>query len=156
METPQELPPEDFRFVCTRSTRWSDEDNQGVVNNAVYLTLLEEARHAYFGALGLLEDNRFPFLLAQTNIVFLRPVRGGQALEVCVRTLRLGRTSLEQAYAIRSASSGLIHARAQARLVSYDPASGQKRPMDEGFRSAVSRHCSRSGDLGRDGEIPAS
>ena len=33
-------------------TRWCDEDNQNVLNNAVYMTLLEEARVAYFLQLG--------------------------------------------------------------------------------------------------------
>ena len=58
-------------------TRWCDEDNQAVLNNAVYMTLFEEGRRAYFEQLGLIEENRFPFLLAQTNVRFLRPGAGG-------------------------------------------------------------------------------
>ena len=61
------------RFRCKARTRWSDEDNQNVLNNAVYMTLLEEGRHAYFERLGLLELNHFPFVLAQTNIRFVAP-----------------------------------------------------------------------------------
>jgi len=36
-------PSEAIRFRARCRTRWSDEDSQGVLNNAVYLTLLEEA-----------------------------------------------------------------------------------------------------------------
>jgi len=79
MHEPQVPPSAEMRFVARVRSRWSDEDNQGVLNNAVYLTLFEEARHAYFGRLGLLEGNRFPFLLAQSNVRFLRPGRDGPA-----------------------------------------------------------------------------
>lgn len=139
METPLSPSPEEFRFECERSTRWSDEDNQGVVNNAVYMTLLEEARHAYFSALGLLAENRFPFLLAQTNIAFLRPVRGGARIRIRIRTVQLGRTSFEQVYELSCAHSGTVHARAQARLVCYQPESGEKLAMTAEFRAAIAR-----------------
>jgi YbgC/YbaW family acyl-CoA thioester hydrolase len=139
MEAPAPLEPDTCRFSCLRSLRWSDEDNQGVVNNAVYLTLLEESRHAYFTALGLLDENRFPFLLAQTNLSFVKPMRGGQQVRILVRTLQLGTTSFEQVYEIHCADSGVCHARAQARLVCYDSASGGKRPMAEEFRAALAR-----------------
>lgn len=139
MEAPAPLEPDLCRFACLRSLRWSDEDNQGVVNNAIYLTLLEESRHAYFTALGLLRDNRFPFLLAQTNLSFVKPMRGGQEVRILVRTVQLGTTSFEQVYEIRCAQTGACHARAQARLVCYDSASGEKRPMAEDFRAALAR-----------------
>ena len=62
MHVPQVPDSSRVRFRCRARTRWSDEDNQNVLNNAVYMTLLEEARHAYFGKLGLLEGWHFPFL----------------------------------------------------------------------------------------------
>ena len=46
--------PDQLGTHLTLRTRWSDEDNQDVLNNAVYMTLFEEARHGYFSALGLL------------------------------------------------------------------------------------------------------
>ena len=66
-----------MRFTARVRTRWSDEDNQGVLNNAVYLSLLEEARYQYCDHLGLIEPgNHFSFVLARTDIVFLAPGRG--------------------------------------------------------------------------------
>ena len=126
-----------MRFTARARTRWSDEDNQGVLNNAVYLTLLEEARHAYFGKLDLLEENHFPFLLAGTHLRFLRPGRGGVEVEIEVRTLRLGNASLEQAYRVRAPAAGEVWAEARATLVIYDPSSGASRPMPARFRAAV-------------------
>jgi acyl-CoA thioester hydrolase len=126
-----------MRFVARVRSRWSDEDNQGVLNNAVYLTLFEEARHAYFDRLGLLEENRFPFLLAQSNVRFLRPGRGGVDVAVEVRTVRLGNSSFEQAYRLRVDGTAEVWAEAEALLVAYDPASGARRPMSAKFRERI-------------------
>ena len=139
MQQPEIPDSSQIRFRARVATRWSDEDNQGVLNNAVYMTLFEEARHAYFGSLGLLEQNRFPFLLAQTHVRFLRPGRGGEEVEIEVRSVRLGNSSLDQAYRVRALSDGEVWAEARALLVVYDPASGASRPMTANFRAAVTR-----------------
>ena len=101
MHAPQVPEPSRIRFRCKARTRWSDEDNQNVLNNAVYMTLLEEGRHAYFERLGLLELNHFPFVLASCNIRFVSPGRGGADVELEVVTTRLGTSSFEQAYRVR-------------------------------------------------------
>src|SRR5688572_9489403 len=137
MQDPQVPPSAALRFRARVHTRWSDEDNQGVLNNAVILTLLEEARHAYFGQLGLLESNRFPFLLARCNVRFLAPGRGGVDAEVELATLELGTSSFRQAYRVRSLADGTVWAEAEALLVCYEPQSGGSRPMAPAFRSAI-------------------
>ena len=127
-----------MRFRVRARTRWSDEDRQGVVNNAVFLTLLEEARHGYFGSLGLLQENSFPFLLAQANVLFLRPGTGGVEVEIEVATTRLGTTSIAQVYRVVEVDSGAVLCEAEARLVAYDPATGAKAPLPELLRRRVS------------------
>ena len=136
MERPEVPDSSRMTFRARVRTRWSDEDNQGVLNNAVYLTLFEEARHAYFGSLGFLRDNRFPFLLSQTHLRFLRPGRGGEEVEVELATTRLGDSSFEQAYRVRTVA-GETWAEARALLVVYDPATGKSRPMPADFRAAL-------------------
>ncbi|MBM3961563.1 MAG: acyl-CoA thioesterase, partial [Planctomycetes bacterium] len=37
-----------FRFAAEVPLRWVDVDSAGVVNNAVYLNLMEQARYLYF------------------------------------------------------------------------------------------------------------
>lgn len=138
MEQPQVPASHALRFRARAHTRWSDEDNQGVLNNAVYLTLFEEARHAYFGDLGLLAANRFPFLLAQCNCRFLSAGRGGVDVSIETGTVHLGSSSLTQAYRVRD-GEGRVWAEASARLVCYDPASGASAPMTPEFRAAVAR-----------------
>jgi acyl-CoA thioesterase FadM len=137
METPSVPPSERMRFRVTLHTRWSDEDNQAVLNNAVYLTLLEETRHRYFGDLGLLEENRFPFVLAQTNIVFTRPGRGGVDVIVEAATTQVGTTSFTQAYRIADALSGEVWCEAEARLVAWDPVQRRRGTMSGLFREKL-------------------
>lgn len=139
MEQPPELEEHLVRFQCVHSTRWSDEDNQGVVNNAVMMTMLEEARRVYFSQLDLMSDGRFPFLLAQTNIRFVKPTRGGKALLIQLRTTQLGTTSFTQSYCVRDRDTHEIVAQAQARLVCYDPQTQGKQAMTPEFRERLAR-----------------
>jgi len=137
METPAVPPRAEMAFKIRLRTRWSDEDTQHVLNNAVLPTLFEEARFAYFSALGLLEENCFPFVLAQTNVVYLTPGRGGREVEVEMATTGLGTSSFTQAYRVRDAASGAVWCEAESRLVCVDR-SGAKRAMDAAFRRAIS------------------
>jgi acyl-CoA thioesterase FadM len=124
-------------FKVRLRTRWSDEDTQHVLNNAVLPTLFEEARFVYFSSLGLLEENRFPFVLAQTNVVYLAPGRGGREVEVEMATTNLGASSFTQAYRLRDLASGAVWCEAESRLVCVD-AKGLKRAMEPAFRRAIS------------------
>lgn len=139
METPRVPDSKDLPFRARLWTRWCDEDNQGVLNNAIYLTLFEEARHRYFGGLGILEANQFPFLLAQTNVLFVAPGQGGVEVVVELGTTHVGTTSLVQCYRVREAASGAVWCEAEARLVGWDGALRRKAPWSAAFRAALSR-----------------
>lgn len=137
MEVPAIATSDTFRFRARRRTRWSDEDNQRVVNNAVYLTLIEEARLDYFGDLGLLEENQFPFVLMQTNVRFLAPAEGGQEVEVELRTTGMGRTSIRQAARVRRVEDGRTLVEAEVLLVGWDNAARAKAPLSPELRARV-------------------
>lgn len=137
METPLVPASRSIRFRITLRTRWSDEDNQNVLNNAVYLTLFEEARHHYFGDLGLLEGARFPFVLAQTNVVFLSPGRGGVDVVVAVVTTAIGTSSFSQSYRVTDERSGTVLCEAEARLVAWDNARRAKSTIAPAFRERI-------------------
>lgn len=128
--------PEAPQFTVRARTRWSDEDNQTVLNNAVYMTLFEEARFAFAEATGGLAANRFPFLLAQTNVRFLRPGRGGVEVTVELTTVHVGQSSFRQAYRVRG-PGGEVWAEAEAALVCYDPETGASQVMDDTFRARL-------------------
>lgn len=138
MQVPQVPLDEEFRFRCRVFTRWSDEDLQGVLNNAVYATLCEEARYRYFEQLQLLEaDRHFSFVLLQSNIRFLAPGTGATEVEIGVRTGYLGSRSFRQTYRIRAVESGVVWAEAEAALVIWDPVSRSSAAVPDAFRDAV-------------------
>lgn len=125
------------QFVHETSTRWSDDDRQGVLNNAVYLTLFEEARLGFSRMAELLEDGNFPFLLAETTVRFVRPGRGGVPVRVELSTVHVGKSSFKQAYRVRDGASGDVWAEGVGVLVCYDPATMQSRPIPEDLREAL-------------------
>ena len=139
METPRVPESSALRFRVALRTRWSDEDNQNVLNNAIFLTLFEEARYRYFTDLKLLDDNHFPFVLAQTNVVFIAPGRGGVEVIVEARTTHLGTTSFTQVYRVKDAASGDTWCEAEARLVAWDNTRRAKGTMSPTFRARVAK-----------------
>jgi acyl-CoA thioester hydrolase len=90
-----------YRFVADVPLRWCDVDSEGVINNAVYLSLMEQARFLYFDHLGLLPERRVPFLLAEATVKFLRPGRLGMRTEVAAITRTLGTSSFQMQYEVR-------------------------------------------------------
>jgi len=137
MERPNVPDSARLRFRARIATRWSDEDNQQVLNNAVYLTLFEETRFRYFRE--LLSSNQFPFLLAQTNVLFVAPGRGGAEVDVECATTEVGTTSFTQVYRVKEAATGATWAEGEARLVCYDPETKAKRPLTPELRAAIER-----------------
>lgn len=135
--------PDTLSTTLTLRTRWSDEDNQSVLNNAVYLTLFEEGRLGYFTGLGLVDARRFPFLLAQTNVRFVSVGHGGVEVSLEMGTLHLGRSSFVQAYRLRG-PDGEVWAEAEALLVCYDPRTNRSQEMAPEFRAAIEARESAS------------
>lgn len=126
----------DLAFRCTLRTRWNDQDRQGVLNNAIYLTLFEEARLQYFVSLGLMPEASFPFLLAQSQLRFVSPGVGGAEVEVHMATTHLGNSSFEQCYRVQG-TDARVWCEGRALLVCYDPETGKSRPMDRQFRAVL-------------------
>ena len=107
-----------YRFHNEVELRWKDIDSTGVLNNAVYLTFLEQARYRYFRSLGLLRGESFPFLLGETCVRFLKPARSGMRIGVVARVEAIGNKSLEMSYEVRAGD--LVLASALATLVWTD------------------------------------
>lgn len=137
MELPDVPVSDKLRFQTRLRTRWVDEDNQSVLNNAIYLTLMEEGRLAYFTELGLMDAARFPFVLAAANLRFLAPGRGGCEVVVEMSTTHLGDSSFTQAYRIRDGATGEVWCEAVHRLVSWSSETRSKRPMEPEFKQCV-------------------
>lgn len=125
-----------YRFAAEVPLRWVDIDSEGVVNNATYLSLAEQARFIYFSELGLLEDHRIPFVLAETTVKFERPGRLGMKIEVAAATTRLGTKSFDMQFEVRASEE--VIAKISAVLVFVDDAM-RACEIPEDFRNRVAQ-----------------
>jgi acyl-CoA thioester hydrolase len=138
MDVPQLPDSSEFNFIADCHTRWSDEDNLGVLNNAVYLTLLEEARFQYFSNLDLMHlSKQFNFVLGQTNIRFLSPGQGASVVKVAVQTSRLGNRSFTQKYRVYCPLKDIIWAEAEAVMVIWSVKTRSATDMPNEFRATI-------------------
>lgn len=107
------------------------------VNNAVYLTYLEEARAAwFFQTLGGPETaDRFPFILASVHINYKAPAHYRQALAIDVTADGLRNRSFTLNYVIRAGD--VVVAEASTVQVTYDYAAGAPIPIPDEMREAM-------------------
>ena len=135
MEAPRAVERPQHSYILR--TRWSDEDRQGVLNNAASLTLCEEARLLWCRHNALLEGADFPFVLAQANTRWISPGAGGVEVLVELSTLEFGATSFTQCYRIRDAVGGRVLVECEARLVAWDSRARGKAPLSARLRAAL-------------------
>ena len=109
--------------------RFSDCDPLGHVNNAVYLTYLEQARIILWrrqieltwsrrAAQGLPRGEGF--ILARAEIDFRAQAHEGDELEVCLSLGKFGRTSATYDYEITQTSDGTLVVSAKTVQVWFD------------------------------------
>lgn len=99
----------------------------GHVNNAVYLTYLEQARFKHWRTLWHYAEDRFPdpgIILARIECDYRSPAKLGEVLEVRLAVSSIGRTSFQYEYEIVSAEDGRLIAQARSVQVAYDYAKG--------------------------------
>jgi acyl-CoA thioester hydrolase len=123
---------EGFDFVHRETVRFRDLDSLGHVNNAVFLTYLEEARIAYLVPLGAEASD---MILARVEIDFRAPLRMGDELEIGVRPARVGTKSFDLEYEVQS--GGTLAAEAKTVLVSYDYVTRRPVELPESWREAL-------------------
>jgi acyl-CoA thioester hydrolase len=129
-------------FSHRLEVRFRDCDPLGHVNNAVYLTYLEQARINHWRAIGLAQPGdraAVPgVILARVEIDYRRPAVYGDILEVRVGVAAIGRTSFTYEYEIVDTNAQLV-ASARTVLVRYDYAAGKPVPVSDGLKQALTR-----------------
>jgi acyl-CoA thioester hydrolase len=102
--------------------RWRDLDGFGHVNNAVFLTYLEEARDEFYTGL-LAGETVNRMVLRHTTVDFRRSlVQSDDHVDVTLRVLRLGTSSVVTEETISSVATGEIAAVAESVMVHCDAA----------------------------------
>ncbi len=130
----------DFRFYHSIQVRYGDLDPQGHVNNARFLTYMEQARVAYIQHLGLWNGGSFldfGLILADAQVTFLQPIFFDQQVQVGVRVTRLGNKSLTMEYRLVDPQQDQELAKGRTIQVAYDYRLGKSIPIPENWCSAI-------------------
>jgi acyl-CoA thioester hydrolase len=129
-------------FVVSQRVAFRDLDAMGHVNNAVFLTLFENARILmWFDLTGGSRPEDIGFIVARAEIDFKRQL-GLEEIEVRVRVGEMRGSSLDTLYEIRKTSSGEIAATGKVVVVLYDWALQSKMAISDELRRKVAE-CSR-------------
>lgn len=154
-----------FSFWAPVSVRYSDMDEQGHVNNAVFFTYFEQGRIGYFDAVRRLgreaqseaaaadsvpgrrtvrvgpaaTDDRLelPLVVSEASCSYRRPISSLAPISVGVRTARLGRASMVLEYAVCDAPHGQVYAMGSTTIVCVDLVSGRPRGLPDWTLAAV-------------------
>ena len=121
-----------FRIPIT--LRWSDLDALNHVNNARYLTFLEQARIEWFDTVDepWMTDEMGP-VVATATLNFRRPIEYPASIAVELFTERLGNTSVTIGHRI-IAADGTVHCDGHVVAVWIDRRSGKPVPLPAAVR----------------------
>jgi acyl-CoA thioester hydrolase len=125
--------------------RFSDCDPLGHVNNAVYLTYLEQARIVLwrrqigFWSRRLVEGGARGegFILARAEVDFRAQAHEGDELEVRLALAAFGRTSATYDYVIEDRTTGLVVVTARTVQVWFDYDAGRPVPLTPDLKAKL-------------------
>lgn len=139
----KDWPPQDvlqwlqtFRFKVPIQVRFSDTDMLGHINNVSYFSYFETGRLAYFEELNLspylfnLEQQQ-SIVTANLECQYLREIRLGQPIDLWIKCERIGKSSLDLAYAIHLPKVNTVAAVGRGTVVLISIATGKSCPLPE-------------------------
>ena len=116
--------------------RWRDMDAYGHVNNAAYLTYLEEVRDEWLERVLGANGSAWDYVLARVAIDFRSELRQDDDVVVAsCRLERIGTSSVRTREELRKLD-GTLSAEAEAVLVARDVQMGGSRPLTPTERAA--------------------
>ncbi len=130
----------DYHFYHLIEVRYGDLDPQGHVNNAKYLTYMEQARVFYLKQLKLWEGGSFMdmgVILADVQLTFRKAIQFGDQVSVGVRISRIGNKSMTSEYRIEDAQDGTEFASGTCVMVAYDYHNRRSVPIPGEWRKAI-------------------
>jgi acyl-CoA thioester hydrolase len=131
-----------MRHTAKVHVRWDDLDAFGHINNAKYLTYVQEARADFtwfsrqsVGKSPLLAD----MVVARAEVDYIEPIYdGGMDVECQIWITRIGNASFEMEYEI--IHKGVIRARIKTTQVAVSVESKRSRPLSDEEREFLSEY----------------
>ena len=133
----------DFHFYHLLEVRYGDLDPQGHVNNAKFLTYMEQGRVFYLKQLKLWEGGSFlnlGIILADVQIAFRKAIQFGDPIRVGVRISYIGNKSMTSEYRIEDVRDASEFASGSCVLVAYDYQNKRSVPIPEEWRKAIMQY----------------
>ena len=125
----------EFAFTETVDVRYQDHDEMGHVNNAVYVTYLEEARTSYLTeGLGV-PPMDLDMVVANLEVDFRRPVQFADEVEVGVSVTEVGNASFTMVYEIRDGEGVAVEG--ETTQVALEPDGSGTRRVPQDWRDAI-------------------
>lgn len=121
------------------SVRWRDMDAMGHVNNAKYVSYLEEARVRWMlGVPGVSMRDRIAPVVAATHVNYRAPIVWPHDIVVELFVERLGARSLTIGHRILDQQDpGILYSDGHVVVVWMDTRTGQSAPLPDAIRAAV-------------------
>ena len=129
-----------FAFSTSFRVRYSEIDGQRVVFNSRFLEYADHAVSEWWAwtgidaALGELWRGT-EFHVRRAEVDYLKPFTYGDVVEAFVRVDRIGTSSLHQAFELRHAGTGELHARIAMVVVNVHLPTGRPAPLAEPVRA---------------------
>ena len=130
-----------FRYQTRITTRWSDNDIYGHVNNVTYLSYFDSVANAYLiehGGLDIAKGNVIGLVVA-SSCVFFAPVTFPDELVGAMRVDRLGRTSVTYGHGLFAPDDVLAAAQATIVHVFVDRTTRKPVELPPRLRAALER-----------------
>lgn len=124
--------------------RFGDCDMFGHLNNAKYITYMEQARVDYFRDFPGInfqapqESVKHSMILAKVVCDYKSPAFMDEVIDVKIRTSKLGRSSFEMEYELSEERTGRVIATGMTVGVMYDYEAKKTCPIPEDFREKFS------------------
>ncbi len=127
-------------FVATLSVRWRDLDAFNHVNNANYLTYLEESRLQWLQQIpAWFSDVAMP-VLAASELQYRKPIAWPASLHIELRCLRVGNSSMTIAHRIVDArDNSILYSDGQVVMVWMNPSTGRSAALPAPIRAAAAQ-----------------
>ncbi|KAF1710487.1 thioesterase [Pseudoxanthomonas kalamensis DSM 18571] len=122
------------------SVRWRDMDSFGHVNNAMYLSYIEEARVRWLATIpGFSMQDRCLPVLVNADINYRRPITWPAELMVELFIMRLGSSSVTIGHRILDADDeSVLYCDGSATAAWIDTHAGKSVPLPDAIRAASS------------------
>jgi acyl-CoA thioester hydrolase len=117
-------------------TRYPDYDTKGHVNNAVYLTYFEAAKHMLWRDVWQ-RDPDPPFVVAEANVLFRSAAMLGDPLQIDITTADVRNSSWIWQFRITDARDERLIAEGRTVQVYYDYSRRKSAPIPDDVRTLL-------------------